>query len=67
LGEYDFPVCDGDCKGITNSTRAKATFFPKASAVDVYIQPGTGHGFTLHKNATAGYQVMFDFFGRNGL
>jgi hypothetical protein len=41
--------------------------YPAASVIEVYIHPGVGHGLTLHKNATAGYKVMFDFFARNGL
>lgn len=53
LAEYDFPLCDGDCKIITDAATVKAMFFPKASAVDMYIQPGAGRGLTLHTNATA--------------
>ncbi|RDW65108.1 hypothetical protein BP6252_10759 [Coleophoma cylindrospora] len=67
LAEHDLPICDGDCKGVYNVTQLKNSSFPKASALEVYIQPGAGHGLTLHKNATAGYQVMFDFLGSNGL
>jgi hypothetical protein len=33
----------------------------------VYVQPGSGHGLTLHKNATAGYGAMFDWLTLNGL
>jgi hypothetical protein len=41
--------------------------FPAASAFEAYIQPNTGHGLNFHYNATAGYQVIQDFLGRNGL
>jgi len=67
LAERDLPICDGNCTGVADAAQLKATSFPKASAVEVYVQPGTGHGLALHKNATAGYQVMLDFLGRNGL
>jgi hypothetical protein len=67
LAEHDFPVCDGDCNGIYDLAQLKQYNFPNASAVDVYVQPKTGHGLALHKNATAGYKVMFDFLDTNGL
>ncbi|KAJ9605604.1 hypothetical protein H2200_010261 [Cladophialophora chaetospira] len=67
LAENDNPVCDGDCKGAYNLTQIRAALYPNAAVLEDYIQPATAHGFTLQKNATAGYQVMFDFFGRNGL
>ncbi|KAJ9607901.1 hypothetical protein H2200_007980 [Cladophialophora chaetospira] len=65
LGEYDF-LCTGDCNGQFNETIQRG-LYPKASALEFHIQPETAHGTTLHKNATAGYQVMFDFLARNGL
>ncbi|KAJ9609753.1 hypothetical protein H2200_006081 [Cladophialophora chaetospira] len=67
LAEDDAVVCGGDCKNTFNITQLQGLFYPKASAVDVYVQPKTGHGLVLHNNATAGYQVMFDWLGRNGL
>lgn len=67
LGEYDSPVCDGDCKGAYNLTQIRAAIYPNAPVVEDYIQPGTAHGLTMHLNATAGYQAIISFLGRNGL
>jgi pimeloyl-ACP methyl ester carboxylesterase len=66
LPEFDFYICGGDCKGIYSVQGLKKTY-PNATAIEVAIQPNTGHAFTLHNNATAGYQVTFDFLARNGL
>ncbi|KAJ9500873.1 hypothetical protein H2202_003431 [Exophiala xenobiotica] len=66
LAEFDFYICDGDCKGAYDLQDLKDTY-PNAAIVEDYIQPNTGHAFTLHNNATAGYQVTFDFLDRNGL
>jgi pimeloyl-ACP methyl ester carboxylesterase len=66
LAEFDFYICDGDCKGAYNLQDLKK-IYPNAATVEDYIQPNTGHAFPLHNNATAGYQVTFDFLDRNGL
>ena len=66
LPEFDFYICRGDCKGLANVT-ALAQTLPNATAIEVAIQPNTGHALPLHNNATAGFQLMFDFLGRNGL
>ncbi|KAK5189851.1 hypothetical protein LTR99_006354 [Exophiala xenobiotica] len=66
LAEFDFYICDGDCKGAYDLKDLKGTY-PNAAVVEDYIQPNTGHAFTLHNNATAGYQVTFDFLDRNRL
>jgi pimeloyl-ACP methyl ester carboxylesterase len=67
LAEFDFYICGGDCKGIPEADpKALANTYPNA-VIEVAIQPNTGHAFTLHNNATAGYQVTFDFLARNGL
>ncbi|KAJ9609116.1 hypothetical protein H2200_006887 [Cladophialophora chaetospira] len=66
VGEYDFVICDGDCNGIYEPAAAKAVY-PDAESIDVYLQPGTGHGTTLAINATAGYSVIFDYLGQKGL
>lgn len=66
LAENDFYICRGDCKGLANVTTLSQTY-PNAAAVEVAIQPNTGHAFPLHNNATAGFQVMFDFLARHGL
>ncbi|KAK2760696.1 hypothetical protein FQN54_001931 [Arachnomyces sp. PD_36] len=66
LAEFDFYICGGDCKGAYKMEDLNATY-PNAAVIDVAIQPNTGHAFPLHNNATAGYQVTFDFLTRNGL
>jgi hypothetical protein len=60
-------ICDGDCNHAYDLSQIKKGIFPATSALDAYIQPKTGHGMTLHKNATAGYQVTFDWLAKNGL
>jgi len=35
--------------------------YPASTALQIHLQPGTGHGLTLSTNATAGYKVTFDF------
>ncbi|EMC95826.1 hypothetical protein BAUCODRAFT_71197 [Baudoinia panamericana UAMH 10762] len=66
LPEFDFFICGGDCKGVSNLTLLHG-IYPNASTIEVAIQPNTGHGLTLHNNATAGYEVSFDFLNRHGL
>ncbi|KAK5167524.1 uncharacterized protein LTR77_007223 [Saxophila tyrrhenica] len=55
LAEFDTFICGGDCKGVTNET-AQRLSYPKAFALQVDIQPNTGHAFPLHNNASAGFQ-----------
>ncbi|KAI7334888.1 hypothetical protein KC315_g3538 [Hortaea werneckii] len=66
LAEFEFFICGGDCKGITNRTQMSLVH-PKSSAIEVDIQPNTGHAFPLHNNASAGFQVSFDFLKRNSM
>jgi hypothetical protein len=66
LAEYDFLVCDGDCVNNYNTTLIDQ-LYPYAADVDFYVQPGAGHGLTLHRNASAGYAVMLDWLNSNGL
>ncbi|KAF2095695.1 alpha/beta-hydrolase [Rhizodiscina lignyota] len=66
LPEFDFYVCRGDCKGLANVT-ALAQTYPNATDIEVAIQPNTGHALPLHNNATAGFQLSFDFLARHGL
>ncbi|KAL9616993.1 MAG: hypothetical protein Q9160_008183 [Pyrenula sp. 1 TL-2023] len=67
LPEFDFFICGGDCKGVTSEEILKNTTWPAATALELVIQPNTGHAMPLHKNATAGFQTSLDFLGRNGL
>ncbi|KAH8708375.1 Alpha/Beta hydrolase protein [Phaeosphaeriaceae sp. PMI808] len=66
LPEYDFYICRGDCNGLANVTKLAETF-PNATAIEVAIQPNTGHALPLHNNATAGFQLTYDFLARHGL
>ncbi|PQE24984.1 alpha beta-Hydrolase protein [Rutstroemia sp. NJR-2017a WRK4] len=66
LPEFDFYICRGDCNGLANKTELMNTY-PNATNIEVAIQPNTGHALPLHNNATAGFQVTFDFLARNGL
>ncbi|KAJ9620653.1 hypothetical protein H2203_007862 [Taxawa tesnikishii (nom. ined.)] len=66
LPENDFYVCRGDCKGLANVTTLAQTY-PNATSIEVAIQPNTGHALPLHNNATAGFQVIFDFLERHRL
>lgn len=66
LPEFDFYICRGDCKGLADLNVLKK-FYPNATKIEVALQPNTGHALPLHNNATAGFQLAFDFLGRNGL
>tara|TARA_R110002003_G_scaffold2382_2_gene24232 strand:- start:9868 stop:10887 length:1020 start_codon:yes stop_codon:yes gene_type:complete len=72
-GEHDIPFCGGNCYAQLPGSNASsipagvAKAFPSASAFDAYVQPNTGHGLTLHYNATSGYQVIQDWLAANGL
>jgi pimeloyl-ACP methyl ester carboxylesterase len=66
LPEFDFYVCRGDCNGLANMTTLTQTY-PNATAIEVAIQPNTGHALPLHNNATGGFQLTFDFLARHGL
>lgn len=66
LPEFDFYICRGNCNGLANLTTLANTY-PNATAIEVAIQPNTGHALPLHHNATAGFQLIHDFLKRNGL
>ncbi|KAF5667456.1 alpha beta-hydrolase [Fusarium heterosporum] len=66
IGENDYAFCLGDCKD-TYDVEVLKGINPTASDISVYLQPGTGHGITLHNNATAGYEVMFSYLASHGL
>jgi pimeloyl-ACP methyl ester carboxylesterase len=66
LPEFDFYICRGDCKGVANMTVLEQTY-PNASAIEIVIQPNTGHALPLHQNATAGFHLIYDFLDKNGL
>lgn len=72
-GQHDVPFCGGNCYGTAQGIDAAnipagvTAAYPAASVFEAYIQPNTGHGLNFHYNATAGYQVIQDFLGSNGL
>lgn len=66
VGENDFAFCAGNCNGIFDMNQLK-TLYPNAKDLSVYLQPNTGHVVELSLNATAGYQEIFGFLGKNGL
>jgi pimeloyl-ACP methyl ester carboxylesterase len=66
LPEFDFYICRGDCKGLAD-IKSLNTTYPHNTAIEVVIQPNTGHALPLHHNATAGFQLTYDFLARNGL
>ncbi|KAH8802577.1 hypothetical protein F5884DRAFT_802370 [Xylogone sp. PMI_703] len=63
LPEFDFYICRGDCKGLANTTALEEQY----PILDVSIQPNTGHALPLHNNATAGFEVTFNFLDKHGL
>ena len=66
LAEFDFLICLGDCRNTYNTTQVHEAY-PKAKDVDVYIQPGTGHGLPFHNGARSGFQATFDWLNKNDL
>ncbi|KAJ2975591.1 hypothetical protein NQ176_g5439 [Zarea fungicola] len=66
VGENDFAFCAGNCNGIFDLNQLKI-LYPNAKDLSVYLQPNTGHVVELSLNATAGYQEIFGFLGKNGL
>ena len=65
VGEFDFLFCLGDCRNTYNATEVRG-MFPKAKDVEVYLQPGTGHGLPFHNGAQVGFQATFDWLSKNG-
>lgn len=66
LAEFDLGICAGDCKGLADMEVLNKTY-PDATAIEVVVQPNTGHGLPLHNNATAGFQLTFGFLEKYGL
>jgi hypothetical protein len=64
--EFDLIFCGGMCKGLVDGQANPAPkVFPAAKPLSIYIQPNTGHGMNLHKNATAWYEVVNNFLITN--
>lgn len=71
-GSNDLPFCGGDCLNTGGlaapSIPALAVeAFPSAKSFEAYIQPQTGHGLTMHYNATAGYRYINEWIDSQGL
>jgi pimeloyl-ACP methyl ester carboxylesterase len=66
LPELDFSNCWGNCNGLANLTTLAQTY-PNATAIEVVIQHNIGHALPLHNNATAGFQLTYDFLAKHGL
>jgi hypothetical protein len=66
-GEFDALVCGGYCPGTYDVEVMKSVLYPRAKNVQVQIQPDSGHGLTLHTNATAHFKVIMDYLNDNGL
>lgn len=64
-GEFDYIICGGNCHDY-NMTAIETTY-ANAKDIEVYLQPGTGHGSTLHRNASIWFHNTFEFLDRNGL
>lgn len=67
-GDSDLIFCGADCHGVVDgSDSVSPLVFSAATPFKTYIQPNTGHGMNLHKNATGWFDVVFDFLQTNGL
>ena len=66
FAEFDFPVCRGDCRDSYNEDMLHK-LYPHAKNITVYVQPGTGHGLTMHRGAKVGYKATLDWLHSNGL
>lgn len=66
-GEADLIFCGSNCTGLYGADSATVKAFNGSSSVETHIQPKTGHGINLHKNATGAYDVVIDWASRHGL
>lgn len=66
VGEFDFVVCLGDCKGTYDATMVGEKY-PRSKAVDIQIVPETGHALPYHHTAQMGFKTTFNWLKKNGL
>jgi len=71
-GERDVPYCGGDCLATGNASlpnipSSSTQYFPNASAFDVFIVPGAGHGLNLEYSHETTYHTAQQFLLQNGL
>ncbi|KAF1992062.1 hypothetical protein K402DRAFT_388632 [Aulographum hederae CBS 113979] len=71
-GNEDTIYCGGDCLatggagGSVPENSVKGAF-PSTSGFETYIQLNTGHGINFHYNSSGAYQVIQDWFAKEGL
>lgn len=70
----DLPFCGVNCLDTGNASipsipQTVKRSFPRVAAENftAYIQPHTGHGISLHYNATGAYNVINKFLRAHGL
>lgn len=62
----DFIFCGGNCTGLLNATSPAVTAFNGSSDVTVYIHPNSGHALNVQYNATAAYDLIFEWATARG-
>ena len=70
-GERDLPFCGGDCTitgnpALSSIPQSSKQYFPDASAFEVFIVPGSGHGLNLEYSHDITYQNIEMFLAKNG-
>jgi len=63
LAENDFHVYQGDCK-VVSSEEGLREMYPVATAVELAVQSNTGHALSLHNDAMAGFQLLYNSLAR---
>ncbi|PVH91895.1 alpha/beta-hydrolase [Periconia macrospinosa] len=66
-GEFDQLFCAGYCPGTILEDYMRFKLYPQAKNFQIHIQPGSGHGLTLHTNATGHFQTILSYLVANGL
>jgi hypothetical protein len=62
-GEFDFPLCGGNCTGVLRGPAE--IFFSKATDLQTVVHPKTGHAINYSFNATGAYAVMLDYLHKH--
>lgn len=63
--EFDNLVCGGDCRGLLDDEILKG-MYPSSPKIGTWLQPGSGHGLTMHRGAKAGYNITLDWLNEQG-
>ncbi|PVH80876.1 alpha/beta-hydrolase [Cadophora sp. DSE1049] len=64
-GENDLVFCNGDCSPILEEPARD--IFNASKNLEVYVQPGSGHGINYSLNATGTFGVITHFLATSGL